>query len=136
VPVQIRPSAKNQGSIEIMIATAGYEFILIFLALALFISIAALSLGALFSVYKPNPAKNDAYECGFPAFEEARQPFDVKFYLVAILFIIFDLETAFLFPWAVVVRKIGIIGLLNMAFFIGILLVGFYYEWRKGALEW
>jgi len=85
---------------------------------------------------RPDPAKNSPYECGFEAFEDARMKFDVRFYLVAILFIIFDLEIAFLFPWAIVLDQIGIFGLVAMAIFLGILIVGFIYEWRKGALEW
>ena len=84
----------------------------------------------------PDPAKLSAYECGFPAFEDARLPFDVRFYLVAILFIIFDLETAFLFPWAVALTQIGWFGFISMMIFLFLLLVGFIYEWKKGALEW
>ncbi len=85
---------------------------------------------------KPNPTKSAPYECGFPEFESARIPFDVRYYLVAILFIIFDLETAFLVPWAVVIRHIGWPGLMSMGLFIGLLLLGFVYEWKTGALEW
>ncbi len=81
-------------------------------------------------------AKESAYECGFEAFEDARLPFDVKFYLVAILFIIFDLETAFLFPWALAVKHLNLSSVLAMGLFVGLLLVGFIYEWKKGALEW
>lgn len=85
---------------------------------------------------KPNAAKLSAYECGFEAFSDARLKFDVRFYLVAILFIIFDLEIAFLFPWAVSLKDIGLFGFFSMMFFLTILTVGFIYEWRKGALEW
>jgi NADH-quinone oxidoreductase subunit A len=85
---------------------------------------------------RPNPQKLSAYECGFDAFNDARSPFDVRYYLVAILFIIFDLETAFLVPWAVVFRRIGWPGMITMGIFIGLLTVGFVYEWKKGALEW
>ena len=84
----------------------------------------------------PDPAKNSPYECGFGAFESAHIPFDVRFYLVAILFIIFDLETAFLVPWAVVFRTLGWFGLISMGLFLGILTIGFIYEWKKGGLDW
>ncbi len=82
------------------------------------------------------PAKTSPYECGFDAFSDARMPFDVRFYLIAILFIVFDLETAFLVPWAVVFRKLGWFGMAAMGIFLGLLVVGFIYEWKKGALEW
>jgi NADH-quinone oxidoreductase subunit A len=91
---------------------------------------------ALLAPSKPDPEKNSAYECGFNAFDDARMKFDVRFYLVAILFIIFDLEVAFLFPWAVSLGEIGILGFWSMVGFLGILTVGFIYEWRSGALEW
>ena len=84
----------------------------------------------------PDPEKLSAYECGFNAFGDARMKFDVRFYLVSILFIIFDLEVAFLFPWAVVFRKVGDIGFWTMVVFLGVLTIGFVYEWKKGALEW
>ena len=85
---------------------------------------------------KPDPEKLSSYECGFEAFDDARKPFDVRFYLVAILFIIFDLEVAFLFPWAVTLGKIGLYGFWSMMFFLGLLTIGFIYEWKKGALDW
>ena len=85
---------------------------------------------------QPDPAKLTEYECGFPAFEDARSQFDVRFYLVAILFIIFDLEVAFLFPWAISLGEIGVYGFWSMMIFLGILTIGFIYEWKKGALEW
>lgn len=113
-----------------------YLPVLIFLGIALVISIVALGAGGLLAPHKPDQEKNSAYECGFPAFGDARLPFDVRYYLVAILFIIFDLETAFLFPWAVSLRKIGWFGLAAMAVFLAVLIVGFIYEWAKGALEW
>lgn len=91
---------------------------------------------ALLAPSKPDPEKNSAYECGFNAFDDARMKFDVRFYLVAILFIIFDLEVAFLFPWAVSLGEIGILGFWSMVGFLGILTIGFIYEWRSGALEW
>lgn len=91
---------------------------------------------ALLAPSKPDPEKNSAYECGFNAFDDARMKFDVRFYLVAILFIIFDLEVAFLFPWAVSLGEIGVLGFWSMVGFLGILTIGFIYEWRRGALEW
>lgn len=113
-----------------------YLPILIFIAVGIFFGVAPIVLGALISPSNPSPAKLSQYECGFDAFEDARLPFDVRYYLVAILFIIFDLETAFLFPWAVVLRKVGWFGLGAMMLFLGVLVVGFIYEWKKGALEW
>jgi NADH-quinone oxidoreductase subunit A len=90
----------------------------------------------LLGVHRPDPEKLSPYECGFEAFEDARMKFDVRYYLVAILFILFDLEIAFLFPWAVVLPEIGLFGFVSMLIFLGILVVGFIYEWKKGALEW
>lgn len=113
-----------------------YFPILVFLAIAVFIGAAGISLGYILGPRKPDKAKLSPYECGFDAFDDARMPFDVRFYLVAILFIIFDLETAFLFPWAVALRQLGWIGFFSMMFFLAILIVGFIYEWKKGALEW
>ena len=113
-----------------------YLPILIFLALGLIVGIAAIGIGFVLSPRKPNQAKLAPYECGFSAFEDARMKFDVRYYLVAILFIIFDLEIAFLFPWAVVLDQIGMVGFWAMMIFLGILVVGFIYEWKKGALEW
>ena len=95
-----------------------------------------MALGFLFGPRKPNSEKNSAYECGFDAFEDSRIKFDVRYYLVAILFIVFDLEIAFLFPWAVALKHIGIVGIGAMGLFLFILIVGFIYEWKKGALEW
>ncbi len=113
-----------------------YLPVLIFLGIAVFVGVAPIVLGAIVGPRKPGKAKLSPYECGFEPFEDARMPFDVRFYLVAILFIIFDLETAFLLPWAVVLRKIGWFGFTAMAIFLGVLIVGFIYEWKKGALEW
>ena len=113
-----------------------YLPILLLMGVALFIGIMVLSLGRLLGPHRPNVAKLSPYECGFEAFGEARMAFDVRFYLVAILFIIFDLETAFLFPWAIVLRKIQWPGFFTMFFFLFILVIGFIYEWQKGALEW
>ncbi len=113
-----------------------YLPILIFLGIA--IGLSAIILGASFIVARQHPytAKTSAYECGFESFGNARGMFDVRFYLVAILFIIFDLEVAFLFPWAVSLGKTGVFGFWSMMVFLGILTVGFIYEWKKGALEW
>jgi NADH-quinone oxidoreductase subunit A len=93
-------------------------------------------LGKILGPSHPDAEKNSPYECGFEAFEDSRMKFDVRYYLVAILFIIFDLEIAFLFPWAIVLDQIGTFGLLAMAVFLGVLVIGFIFEWKKGALEW
>lgn len=113
-----------------------YLPILIFILIGFVLGAAMLTAGSLFSKRKPDAEKNAPYECGFQAFESSRIPFDVRFYLVAILFIIFDLETAFFFPWALALRKIGWFGLMAMMMFLGLLVIGFIYEWRRGALDW
>ena len=113
-----------------------YLPILIFLVVATAAGIVPLCLGFLLGPRRPNEEKNSPYECGFEAFEDSRMKFDVRYYLVAILFIIFDLEIAFLFPWAVVLDQIGMFGFMAMLVFLAILVVGFIYEWKKGALEW
>jgi len=113
-----------------------YLPILIFLSVALVLGLLMLSLGFLFGRGSKTKAKLSPYECGFDPFEDARIPFDVRYYLVAILFIIFDLEIAFLFPWAVSLNKIGISGIIAMGIFLLVLVIGFIYEWKKGALEW
>ena len=115
---------------------AEYFPILLFLGIATVISMAAVGLSYLVAEQKPDSEKLSAFECGFDAFEDARARFDVRFYLVAILFIIFDLEVAFLFPWAISLADNGMYGFWSMVIFLGILAVGFVYEWRKGALEW
>lgn len=121
---------------------ASNDFLLTYLPILFFLVIAAgmsvlMVVASLFAgKSKPDKEKNSAYECGFPAFSETRNRFNIRFYLIAILFIIFDLEIAFLFPWAVTLGKIGLFGLLSMLCFLGILLVGFIYEWKKGALDW
>jgi NADH-quinone oxidoreductase subunit A len=115
---------------------AEYFPILLFIVVALVIGVAPMVLGKLLGPTKPDPEKLSPYECGFEAFEDARMKFDVRYYLVAILFILFDLEIAFLFPWATVINDIGLAGFLAMMVFLGILTVGFVYEWMKGALEW
>ena len=113
-----------------------YLPLVVFIAVALVIGLALLVVPFLVAYKSPDPEKLSAYECGFNAFDDARMKFDVRYYLVAILFIIFDLEIAFLFPWAVVLNEIGLPGFLAMMVFLGILVVGFAYEWMKGALEW
>jgi len=113
-----------------------YFSILIFLFIALGLSIGFVVLNFIFAPKNPDPEKLSAYECGFEAFSDSRMEFDVRFYLVAILFIIFDLEIAFLFPWAITLGKIGVIGFWSMMIFLFILTVGFIYEWKKGALDW
>jgi NADH-quinone oxidoreductase subunit A len=113
-----------------------YLPILIFMIVALGLGSVLIVLGKVMGPSRPDAEKNSPYECGFEAFEDSRMKFDVRYYLVAILFIIFDLEIAFLFPWAIVLDQIGTFGLLAMALFLGVLVIGFIYEWKKGALEW
>ena len=113
-----------------------YLPILIFIAIGVAIGVGPIALGFLIGPHRPDSEKNSPFECGFEAFEDSRMRFDVRYYLVAILFIIFDLEIAFLFPWAVVLESIGLFGFVAMMVFLGILVVGFVYEWKKGALEW
>ena len=113
-----------------------YFPILVFLGIATVMGIGLMVAGGILGPRRPNSEKLSPYECGFEAFEDSRMKFDVRFYLVAILFIIFDLEIAFLFPWAVALDTIGMTGLIAMAIFLAILVIGFIYEWKKGALEW
>jgi NADH-quinone oxidoreductase subunit A len=113
-----------------------YLPLVVFLAVALGIGLALLVVPFIVAYRNPDPEKLSAYECGFNAFDDARMKFDVRFYLVAILFIIFDLEVSFLFPWAVAFGQIGLFGFWSMMIFLGVLTIGFIYEWRKGALEW
>ncbi len=117
-----------------------YFPILLFIIIGAVTGLAPILLGGgisrLLGVHRPDSEKLSPYECGFEAFEDARMKFDVRYYLIAILFILFDLEIAFLFPWAIVLREIGLFGLLSMVVFLAILVVGFVYEWKKGALEW
>ena len=115
---------------------AEYFPILLFLVVGALVGVVPMVLGKLLAPNRPDPEKLSPYECGFEAFEDARMKFDVRYYLVAILFILFDLEIAFLFPWAVVLNDIGLAGFLSMMLFLAILTVGFVYEWMKGALEW
>jgi NADH-quinone oxidoreductase subunit A len=113
-----------------------YLPIIIFIVIAFAMGAAPLVLTQFLAEQKPNAEKLSAYECGFEAFEDSRMQFDVRFYLIAILFVIFDLESAFLFPWAIVLDKIGFFGFVEMVLFLLILLVGYIYAWKKGALEW
>jgi NADH-quinone oxidoreductase subunit A len=113
-----------------------YLPVLLYLGVAAGIGLVLLGLGLLIGRGQKYPGKLGPYECGFEAFEDSRMKFDVRYYLVAILFIVFDLEIAFLFPWAVTLEETGLVGLLAMGVFLAVLVVGFIYEWKKGALEW
>jgi NADH-quinone oxidoreductase subunit A len=113
-----------------------YLPVLLFILVGIAVGIVPQVLGYLLGPNRPDPAKNSAYECGFDAFGDARMKFDVRYYLVAILFILFDLEIAFLFPWAAALKEVGPVGFWAVVVFLGILVVGFIYEWKKGALDW
>ena len=113
-----------------------YFSIILFSLISLILSCGFILLNFIFSPKKPDPEKLSPYECGFEPFNDSRMEFDIRFYLVAILFIIFDLEIAFLFPWAVSLGKIGVFGFVSMMIFLSILTIGFIYEWKKGALDW
>lgn len=113
-----------------------YVPLAVFFLLCFGITVALLASAFVLAFSKPDSEKSSIYECGFDPFDDARMTFDVRFYLVSLLFIIFDLEVAFLFPWSVVLKDIGVWGFWSMALFLGVLTVGFVYEWRKGALEW
>jgi NADH-quinone oxidoreductase subunit A len=113
-----------------------YLPLIVFVVIAFVIGLALMVAPFLVAFKQPNPEKLSAYECGFNAFDDARMKFDVRFYLVAILFIIFDIEVSFLFPWAIAFGKLGFFGFWSMMLFLGVLTVGFVYEWKKGALEW
>ena len=116
--------------------TKTYFPILVFLGIAIFIASLLTILPLILAVFRPDNAKSSPYECGFEPFGDARSEFDVRFYLVAILFVIFDLEITFLFPWAITLGKTGVFGFVSMMIFLGLLTIGFIYEWNKGALEW
>ncbi|MFC5519429.1 NADH-quinone oxidoreductase subunit A [Polaromonas jejuensis] len=113
-----------------------YLPVFLFILVGVGVGVAPQVLGRLLGPHRPDAEKNSPYECGFEAFEDARMKFDVRYYLVAILFILFDLEIAFLFPWAVVLKEIGPVGFWSVMIFLAILVVGFVYEWKKGALDW
>jgi NADH-quinone oxidoreductase subunit A len=132
-PPRVRTGSKEAVLEELL---REYLPILVFLGLALVLGIVLIAAALVVAVRNPDPEKISAYECGFNAFDDARMKFDVRFYLVSILFIIFDLEVAFLFPWAVSFQEVGVFGFWSMIVFLGILTIGFAYEWKKGALEW
>ena len=113
-----------------------YLPVLLFILVGFAVGVIPLALGYILGPNRPDPEKNSPYECGFNAFEDARMKFDVRYYLVAILFILFDLEIAFLFPWAVALKDVGLVGFIGVVIFLAILVVGFVYEWKKGALDW
>ena len=113
-----------------------YLPVILFILIGVAIGVAPQVMGFLLGPRRPDQAKNSPYECGFEAFEDARMKFDVRYYLVAILFIVFDLEIAFVFPWATIFRSLGVFGLVEMGIFLGLLVLGFAYVWKKGALEW
>jgi NADH-quinone oxidoreductase subunit A len=113
-----------------------YLPVLLFILVGIAVGVVPLVLGYVLGPNRPDDAKNSPYECGFEAFEDARMKFDVRYYLVAILFILFDLEIAFLFPWAVTLHEVGMAGFVAVVIFLAILVVGFAYEWKKGALDW
>ncbi|MGH8216111.1 MAG: NADH-quinone oxidoreductase subunit A [Rhodanobacteraceae bacterium] len=115
---------------------AGYWPILLFFCVAGAVGVALLAVGWVMGPRRPNSEKNAPYECGFEAFDTARMKFDVRYYLIAILFILFDLEIAFLFPWAVVLDSVGLVALIDMFIFLALLVIGYVYVWKKGALEW
>ena len=115
---------------------SSYLPVVIFIGVALAVAVALIAAPFLLAFKSPDPEKLSAYECGFNSFDDARMKFDVRFYLVSILFIIFDLEVAFLFPWAVSFGQIGMLGFWSMMIFLAVLTIGFIYEWKKGALEW
>ncbi|MPL74827.1 NAD(P)H-quinone oxidoreductase subunit 3, chloroplastic [bioreactor metagenome] len=135
-PEPARHSVASQGSQPVHDMLREYLPILIFLALAIVLGLVLVLAAVVLAVRNPDPEKVSAYECGFNAFDDARMKFDVRFYLVSILFIIFDLEVAFLFPWAVAFGSLSMVGFWSMMVFLGVLTVGFAYEWKKGALEW
>ena len=126
-------SPMSQSMSQLLLA---YLPLVVFIAVAAVIGLALLVTSFIVAYKQPDPEKLSAYECGFNAFDDARMKFDVRFYLVAILFIIFDLEVTFLFPWAVAFAKLGLFGFWSMMLFLAVLTVGFIYEWKKGALEW
>ena len=133
MPRRLQAWRQRQERIAVL---AEYLPSLLFLIVATGIGVALMLVGRFLGPRRPDLKKLSPYECGFEAFEDARMKFDVRYYLVAILFILFDLEIAFLFPWAIVLRELGMFGLLSMLVFLAILVVGFVYEWKKGALEW
>ncbi len=130
------PCGRDVGRMDMPELLRDYLPIIVFMGVALGLSLLLLIAPLLIAIRNPDPEKLSAYECGFNAFDDARMKFDIRFYLVSILFIIFDLEVAFLFPWAVSLKEVGVFGFWSMMIFLAILTIGFVYEWRKGALEW
>lgn len=130
----MRPKRMKGANVEELLRE--YLPIIIFAGLAIALGLVFILAAAILARSNPDPEKNSAYECGFNAFDDARMKFDVRFYLVSILFIIFDLEIAFLFPWAVAFKDVGLVGFWSMMVFLAVLTIGFAYEWKKGALEW
>jgi NADH-quinone oxidoreductase subunit A len=126
----------SNGDQKLVMRLDQYLPVLMFILVGVAVGIIPQVLGYILGPNRPDAAKNSPYECGFEAFEDARMKFDVRYYLVAILFILFDLEIAFFFPWATVLKEIGAFGFWAMMIFLGVLVVGFIYEWKKGALEW
>jgi NADH-quinone oxidoreductase subunit A len=129
-------SQTKKSTREIAMSLEQYLPVLLFIVVGLGVGVAPQLIGFLLGPKRPDPAKNSPYECGFEAFEDARMKFDVRYYLIAILFILFDLEIAFLFPWAVALKEIGFIGFIDMMIFLAILVAGFAYMWIKGAIDW
>jgi len=139
VRVRVSPSAPNKRDLFAsgnLVNLEQYLPVLLFMLVGTVIGFAPMTIGKILGPSRPDAEKNSPYECGFEAFEDARMKFDVRYYLVAILFILFDLEIAFLFPWAVSLDSIGFFGFMAMMVFLTILVVGFVYEWMKGALDW
>jgi NADH-quinone oxidoreductase subunit A len=134
--VKFSPPVGRRDKVGMSELLKDYLPLVVFIGVALAIGVALLVAPFLVAYRSPDPEKLSAYECGFNAFDDARMKFDVRFYLVSILFIIFDLEVSFLFPWAVAFDKLGLFGFWSMMVFLGVLTIGFVYEWRKGALEW
>ena len=132
----IRATAASRPVAERTRVLAEYLPTLLFLIVATGIGVALIVIGNVLGPKRPTAEKLSPYECGFPAFEDSRMRFDVRYYLIAILFIVFDLEIAFVFPWALVFRELGVFGLVEMGVFLALLVIGFAYVWKKGALEW
>jgi NADH-quinone oxidoreductase subunit A len=132
----LNDESRGSRTVRALTVLEQYFPILLFIGFGLGLGLLMVGAGSFVSPNRPDPQKLSPYECGFEAFEDARMKFDVRYYLIAILFILFDLEIAFLFPWAVVLPEIGFFGFASMMVFLFILVIGFIYEWKKGALEW
>src|SRR5262245_55415610 len=134
--LSVRCGGAANGNLSMQTLLAEYLPILIFLGIAVGLTLVIVAASLIAGPHRPDSEKLSPYECGFEAFDDARRRFDVRFYLVSLLFIIFDLEVAFLFPWAISLGDIGVFGFWSMVIFLGVLTVGFIYEWKKGALDW